>query len=660
MFAESVHLGTSEMIVVELKIENFRSFENETIRFSEYTCFVGPNGSGKSTVLMALNILFRENSATVTDVCTLSEEDFHHKNTRVPIRITATFENLPPAAQQEFKHYYRQGKLVIYAQAVWDEASRSAPVRHYGSRLVMKEFAEFFKADSEGKRVPELKDIYVQLRTTFAELPPPTTKAAMAEALRNYEEGHPEKCELIDESNQFYGFTRGTYHLENYIQWVYVPAVKDASTEQEEGSKTALGQLLARTVRTKLDFSKDIEALKNNVEASYADILTRQSEALKELSMSMEKRLQEYIDARARLDLKWHYDSKTSISIKDPAARAVIGDGDFVGEIARAGHGLQRGFLVTILHELVGNEQKGGPKLLLGFEEPELYQHPPQAQHLADVLERLSLPENNSQVVVTTHSPYFVSSRGFQNIRMVRKERNFRVSVIRGGSMESLENRLSKAMRERPASVTSLVARVGQIMQPSQNELFFSSVPVFVEGQEDVAFITTQLAIGKQLSEFRKLGCHFVMGGGKTNLSRLVAIAQELRIPFFLVFDADGHERKERERNREQRDNECLMRLCSLDGEPFPQETVWGDNLVVWPMNMRIAVRTGFGDAVWDAAQKIARERHNLDQGVNPKNRMLITYTLQELAEQSKQAPVLVKLCGQILRYAAKTQVATN
>ena len=39
-----------------LRIENFRSFEDQTIPFDNYTCFVGPNGSGKSTVLIALNI----------------------------------------------------------------------------------------------------------------------------------------------------------------------------------------------------------------------------------------------------------------------------------------------------------------------------------------------------------------------------------------------------------------------------------------------------------------------------------------------------------------------------------------------------------------------------------------------------------------------------
>ncbi len=37
----------------EVRIQNFRSFDDETIRFDDYTCFVGPNGGGKSNVLTA-------------------------------------------------------------------------------------------------------------------------------------------------------------------------------------------------------------------------------------------------------------------------------------------------------------------------------------------------------------------------------------------------------------------------------------------------------------------------------------------------------------------------------------------------------------------------------------------------------------------------------
>ncbi len=168
----------------------------------------------------------------------------------------------------------------------------------------------------------------------------------MTTALREYEEKHTESCELINDQNEFYGFTKGENLLSKYIQWVYVPAVKDVSTEQNEGTQTALGQLLSRTVRTKIDFTEEIEELKNDLQGKYEQILEKQQSALKDLRLSIEKRLQDYMDARARLELEWHYDPKKSISISDPLARALIGDGEFIGEVARAGHGLQRGFLI--------------------------------------------------------------------------------------------------------------------------------------------------------------------------------------------------------------------------------------------------------------------------------------------------------------------------
>lgn len=43
-------------MIESVRIENFRSFKDETINFGTYTCFVGSNGSGKSTVLNALNV----------------------------------------------------------------------------------------------------------------------------------------------------------------------------------------------------------------------------------------------------------------------------------------------------------------------------------------------------------------------------------------------------------------------------------------------------------------------------------------------------------------------------------------------------------------------------------------------------------------------------
>lgn len=646
------------MKLTELRIENFRAFKNETIRFDDYNCLVGPNGSGKSVVLMALNVFFRENASTVTDVLALSEEDFHHRNTKEPVKISLTFEHLSEGAQEDFKHYYRQGRLVLFAKGVWDEASGSAPVKQCGARLVMEEFAEFFQAEDEGRKVSELKDIYERIRREFKDLPEAKTKPAMISALRGYEESHRALCKLLDDPTQLYGWTKGLNRLARYVQWVYIPAVKDASTEQEESSKTALGKLLARTVRTKLDFSEAIEQLKSVAEERYTEILERQKGALKELELSIERRLQEYIDARARLSLNWHYDAKSSIAIRDPAARANIGDAEFIGEVARAGHGMQRGFLVAVVHELVGNEEKGGPKLLLGFEEPELYQHPPQAQHLADVLERLSHPERNTQIIVTTHSPYFVTSKGFENIRMFRKSEKERCSRITWTTYAKVEERLSKALGDKPKSPTGLMARVNQIMHPSQRELFFTKVAVLVEGAEDVGFISTHLELSGKWEAFRSLGCHFILSGGKCNMSRFVAIAQELGIGVFVVVDADADEKRADELDKHKKDNACIFKLCGFSGSnSLPEQVVWKENLAMWPSKMADRVRADFGEDVWLQAENKVRNELGLHNGVKQKNKMLIAATLQELWKHERKSASLVKLCAGILRYAEKKRI---
>ena len=391
----------------KLRIENFRSFKDETIVFDDYTCLVGPNGAGKSAVLTALNVFFRNTASAATNMSTLSEEDFHHRNTAVPIKITLTFEELSEAAQNDLQLYVRHGKLTVFANAEWDEGSHNAPVRQFGARLVMNKFTRYFEANAKGAKAPELKAIYAQIREEVADLSDVVTKPTMEKELRDYEEKHLDQCELTNETNQFYGWSRGASLLDKYIQWVYVPAVKDASTEQDENSKTALGQLLERTIRTKVDFQKPIGELKKRLEEEYRGIIDTEQKILTDLELSLQSRLRSWANPSANVSLRWHFDPNRALVVSEPIARAAIGEDTFIGEVARLGHGMQRAFIVSLLQELAGSDQEGGPTLLLGFEEPELYQHPPQAQHIAGLLDSLATqPAGNwrrSSLVRTRH-----------------------------------------------------------------------------------------------------------------------------------------------------------------------------------------------------------------------------------------------------------------
>lgn len=646
------------MKIEKIHIENFRSIKDQTIFLDDYTSFVGPNGSGKSNVLAALNVFFRNAKDVSTEVTTLSEEDFHHRDTSKPIRIEVTFTELSPEAQEDFKAYCRQGRLVIFSNAEWDPQAKSAEVKQYGARLVMKEFAtKYFEA--KDSPAAALKTIYAELQKRFPDLPTAKSKDAMETALREYEEQHPDKCTLQDSSDLFYGYTKGTNLLAKYVQWTYVPAVKDATTEQTEARDTALGQLLSMAIRSKVDFSGPIADLQAKVEAEYATILSQQETALSDISTKLTVGLQQWSHPDTQIKLHWYQDPRRAVVLQEPSARAKMGEGGFLGELTRLGHGLQRSFIVVLLQELARADDTKSPTLILSMEEPELYQHPPQARHLAAVL--CELAGQRAQVLITTHSPYFVSAEEFEHVRRVTAIGPTRETRITQFAAKDLAKMLAEALCKSPSPTSSVMAAVGQILQPSQSELFFCQLPIFVEGIEDAVFIATSFHLLNLGSEFRRLGCHFVVCNGKTSMSRLVAIAKGFNMSHFVVFDSDAEkvrkddlkEKPKGIRAEQQRDNVCLLKLGGRDAQdPLPTEHLWSDNLVMWADEIAVAVKDDIKHDVWQVAEDTVRTEQELHDGVGKKNVMLVAATLEKLFSQGQQSALLKKLCEAILKHA--------
>jgi putative ATP-dependent endonuclease of the OLD family len=249
------------MHLSSVTIKNFRAIRDQTVRLDALTSIVGANGYGKSTVLAALNIFFRNTRYTTPSVTTLSIEDFHAGNTGDPIEISVTFIDLSPEAAKEFEEYVRDAQLTVTARAAWNPDTGQAPVVQRGARLAIEAFAPFFKAQGNGAKVAELLGIYGDLRLRYPDLDDVKTGPKMTESLRAYESTHPEERVLLHSDDEFYGFA-GNARLEKFVQWVFVPAVRDAASEQADNKSTALGQLLDRTIRGKVDFEKLLAPLR--------------------------------------------------------------------------------------------------------------------------------------------------------------------------------------------------------------------------------------------------------------------------------------------------------------------------------------------------------------------------------------------------------------
>ncbi|MCL4523847.1 MAG: AAA family ATPase [Acidobacteria bacterium] len=640
------------MKIETVRIQNFRAFIDEVIPIDDYTCLVGPNGTGKSTLLTALKIFFRDSTSATTDLQTLGEEDFHQRNTNDPIIVTVTFSNLGPEAQKDFQHYYRQNRLVVSAFARWDVNTKSAVVKQFGQRLGVKAFSEFFKAEGDGAPVSELKEHYAKIRGSFAELPAPGTKAAMISALHDHETKHQDQCELMASEDEFYGVSKGANLLQKYVQWVCVPAVKDATTEQLEARKNALAVLLERTVRLKLSFENPLGELREATEEGYRRILEQNQVALADLSLSLSTRLQEWAHPGASLQLSWHNEPSNYVSISPPIAHVIAGEGKFQGNLARFGHGFQRSFLLALLQELSESGIAEAPRLILGCEEPELYQHPPQARHLSSVLQRLST--KNAQVIVSTHSPYFISGWGFQDVRVFRANPFKGQKVVRSLTFDQVAAAIAKARGGSAPKPVDIAIKVEQALQPELNEMFFASVIVFVEGLEDMAYITTYLTLLDKLEEFRKYGCHVVPTGSKSNLIRPLAIAKQMGMPAFVVFDADGHKPdKNGSKVKHEKDNRTILALCGVPtADPFPATIFRTEDLTVWPSEVGEVVKDEIGREKWMAYEQKVRNDLEISVGDLDKNYLFIGYVLTEAFRSGQRSQILEELCDAILRYA--------
>jgi predicted ATP-dependent endonuclease of OLD family len=645
------------MKIESVRIENFRSFKDETIKFDDYTCFVGANGSGKSTVLNALNIFFRQNKDCTTDLSKLSIEDFHHKNTNDPIRITVTFSDLSQRAKEDLAHYVRLDKLVVSSVAKFDAATNFAEVEQYGSRLGMEEFKGYFEAEKTGVKVADLKNIYLELQKKYVDLPKVTTKDAMVQGLNDYASSHPEKCALLPSADKFYGVSKGENKLAPYIQWVFISATKDATEESEESKTSALGQLLARTVRSKVNFSEKVGDLKKTTQKAYQEILDAEQKALNDISETLKNRLESWAHPGITAKILWKQDVDKSVKVEEPWAYIKIGERGFEGELARFGHGLQRSYMLALLQELTVVPDETAPTLIMGIEEPEIYQHPPQARHLAETLYDLS--KKNSQIMVCSHNPLFIPGDNFEAIRVVREKSTPSASYVSQLSYSDLSKELEKS-GQKALKEEGILAKLYPSLNPIVNEMFFCNNLVLTEGIEDVAYISTYLILTDKMNDFRRCGGHIVPVGGKSEIIKPLAMAKLLDIPVYVVCDADtdkenivDEEKRKSEVAAHKKDNKSILCLLGYDKlNEWPTDKINESNLTMWKTNIADSIKEEF-DNKWSDYLNDSFLYYGNPGGLN-KNPLAIARALKTTWEGGKKSATLIKLVDSIICFTNK------
>jgi hypothetical protein len=191
--------------------------------------------------------------------------------------------------------------------------------------------------------------------------------------------------------------------------------------------------------------------------------------------------------------------------------------------------------------------------------------------------------------------------------------------------------------------------------------MFFTSVLVLVEGLEDAAYISTQLVLRDSWTEFRRLGGHIVICDGKGKMAVPLAIARGLKIPTFVVFDADISKQNGQHGATHARENKMLLELCGHSGKSeWPNKAILEHNMVVWSENIGETLKEEFGADEWDRLCDASKQKQGVhDQGGIAKCESYIQSLMSDLWDQNKKSKNLETLCDKLIGYAKQMGMAT-
>ena len=524
------------MRISEVQVEGYRCLQSLTVGLDDYTALIGTNGAGKSTVLYALDWFFNGGNLETADVCNTSPEA-----SGAVIAVTVTFDQLSSADRQVLGGY-AVGEHAVLRRS-W---SPTAGEKMIGNAVQGPGFAGVRQA----ARVDDMKAAYAAVRKAVPDLPDVKVKQQMLTALDNWEvdPANAERLEVVDdaEANHLFGFN-GEHTLSRLIRLVLVPAATNLADELGQTSRgSALSALIGALMSTA------VQTAKESWEAENADQLA-------ELASSIKRGVTTATQSHANRVSKHLAELVPNASVRfqaEPPAWAIKGEPSITttvrvdgahNDVARQGHGVQRAVMIAMLQALVAEVTAGNataddraavagvaeasaspaPALVICVEEPEIYQHPIRARSFARVLTQLA-STGQAQVVIATHSPYFVRPEQFGALRRI---------ALHGGCSSLTQATIQEVATTAAISVDKVRKLALQELPRTLSEGFFADGVIFVEGDTDKVVLE---ALAERLgTPLDAIGVVVIAIGGKSKLQIPAAMLAGLGVPCYVVADAD-------------------------------------------------------------------------------------------------------------------------
>jgi putative ATP-dependent endonuclease of OLD family len=458
------------ILIDRVRIANFRAIKNLDLSLDPFTLLVGANNSGKTTFLRALHLALGEGRKFI------SKEDFHIENGKftdeitIDVRIVPVDENCNRADNFDFPWFpdtftndhisleEATKQCIVFRTKIKEDNHKSGG--YSIDRIILTQW-------DNSTKYPDTK-LETGKRVSFESIP-----LYFIDAQRDI-------LQDIRDRNSFLG------RLTSKIQF-------------DEKKVDEIEKLLANL---------------NNEIIGGSEILKHISERLKELNniVGSQGTTVEITPVHKKIR---DIGKGLTIHLREQEIESLPLDYQGTGTRSWASLLTLKAFISWNVQESLNENESFHP--LLALEEPESHLHPNAQRHLNSQLVQLE-----GQKIVSTHSPFIVSTCPITSIRHFYKTNNgIEVGKIDHHTFNEYE--LKKIQRE---------------IFHSKGEIVFAKCIVLCEG------ITEEQMLPIFAKEYFKnnpfeLGIYFVGVGSGTNYKNFIAFCRSLNIPWFIFGDSE-------------------------------------------------------------------------------------------------------------------------
>lgn len=377
------------MKIKSLAVHNFRSIKDTTVNLNDYTCFVGANNSGKTNLMNAIRVFYE-------DIKFNESTDFPKFNTDDQ---ESWIEIEYQLSDDEFNNLRDEYK----------NENKTLKVRKY------------LKSDQKDKVKTNQSNIYA------------------------YENG-------VLSNNLFYGAKNVSEGKLGKL--IYIPELATTDDTLKLSGPSPLRDLITfimnKVVKTSSSFDNLNKAF-DNFNKEFQDEASKDGFSLNLLRKDINENLKEW-GIEFNLNIK---SIKPEDIIKNLVAHSALDKNlnkDI--DIKYFGQGLQRHLIYTLLKlstkyndKKVYEKKEFAPDFtLILFEEPEAFLHPNQQELLNYSLRKLA-KEENQQIVVTTHSPIFVS-KNIEEITSIVRFKKENATTVTYQILNEIKDKIIKQNNE--------------------------------------------------------------------------------------------------------------------------------------------------------------------------------------------------------------------